>query len=368
LVYIGLRKKSVAVVVATVLLLLLCGGARAASATGDCPAGTMTDSCCPPGSLPALQEDAARALSGSVIDNRLYYSAPPTASTLGIVVIYDVHGFSGGRIKSVCDQLALAGFHVVMPDVYEGSSIGAEGGFGEEKAMAWLKAKSDYTGYLKGALKPAFEHLTSQGVTSVGAIGFCWGAYGVTKLSCDGLIHAGVSCHPSLKIGNMFFAEAEADQVKPAKAPLLFLPAGNDPPLYTDGTLVADDASVEVVAQAFPEMKHGWVPRGDAADAAVARDVEAALKAATDFLGKHLKATSTGAPAGGGGTSTKETWAELVGADGEAAVATIRSERPDLAVVETVPADAMVTMDFREDRVRVFVDDAGKVAQPPKCG
>ena len=75
----------------------------------------MTDSCCPPGSLPALQEDTARTLSGTV-ENKLYYSAPPAASTKGIVVIYDVFGFSGGRIKSVCDQIALAGFHVAMPD------------------------------------------------------------------------------------------------------------------------------------------------------------------------------------------------------------------------------------------------------------
>merc|ERR1711933_557855 len=100
----------------------------------------MTDSCCPPGSLPALQEDTARTLSGTV-ENKLYYSAPPAASTKGIVVIYDVFGFSGGRIKSVCDQIALAGFHVAMPDVYEGTDIAAQGGFGNEKAMAWLKGQ-----------------------------------------------------------------------------------------------------------------------------------------------------------------------------------------------------------------------------------
>ena len=40
--------------------------------------------------------------------------------------------------------------------------------------------------------------------------------------------------------------------------------------------------------RAFPDMAHGWVPRGDAGEAAVARDVEAALKAATDFFGARL--------------------------------------------------------------------------------
>jgi len=67
-------------------------------------------------------------------------------------------------------------------------------------------------------------------------------------------------------------------------------------------------------------------------------------------------------------TADKDSWPELVGADGEAAAATIRSERPNLSQVLTVPEDAMVTMDVREDRVRVFVDGTGKVARPPSCG
>ena len=249
----------------------------------------MADACCPPGSLPALQEDSERSLSG-VVDGKIYYSPPPDASsTRGIVVVYDVHGFSGGRIKSVCDQLALAGFHVAMPDVYEGTNIGAQGGFGNESVMTWLKQQSNYDGYLKTALQPAFDCLAAKGATGgVGAIGFCWGAYGVVKLACDGSIKAGVSCHPSLKIGQMFFDESEADQVKPAQAPLLFMPAGNDDALYSDGTLQAD-SGVEVAHRAFPDMAHGWVPRGDAAgDAAVARDVEAALKAATEFFAARL--------------------------------------------------------------------------------
>ena len=65
----------------------------------------------------------------------------------------------------------------------------------------------------------------------------------------------------------------------------------------------------------------------------------------------------------------KTAWPELVGNQpGEAAVATIQAERPDLAQVLTVPEDAMVTMDWREDRVRVFVDAQGIVCREPTCG
>ena len=160
------------------------------------------------------------------------------------------------------------------------------GGFGNEAAMAWLKKQSDYAGHTKAAMQPALDLLASKGATAVGAIGFCWGAYPMVKLASDGTIQAGVSCHPSLKIGKMFFDEDEIDQVAATKAPLLFLPAGNDDALYTDGSLKAE--GVEVTGRAFPDMSHGWVPRGDASDPAVARDVEAALKAATDFFAAKL--------------------------------------------------------------------------------
>lgn len=221
----------------------------------------------------------------------MYYVAPPEASTKGILVIYDVFGFSGGRIKSCCDSLALAGFHVAMPDVYDGTDIAKEGGLGNEKAMAWLKTLTVWDVQSK-LLEPAFDLLKSKGVTSIGAIGFCWGSYGVVKLSCEKKIAAGVSCHPSLRIGPMFFgdAESEENQLKSAGCPLAFFPAGNDPEHYKDGTLakVVKDAGQEYYFVDFPDMQHGWVPRGDTKDATIARDVEKALNESSAFFKKYL--------------------------------------------------------------------------------
>jgi hypothetical protein len=67
-------------------------------------------------------------------------------------------------------------------------------------------------------------------------------------------------------------------------------------------------------------------------------------------------------------TADKKEWPELVGQSGEDAVAKIKEERPDLAEVASMPDDAMMTMDFREDRVRVMVNGEGKVSSPPRCG
>mmetsp|Transcript_27243 Transcript_27243/g.55834 ORF Transcript_27243/g.55834 Transcript_27243/m.55834 type:complete len:208 (+) Transcript_27243:126-749(+) len=69
----------------------------------------------------------------------------------------------------------------------------------------------------------------------------------------------------------------------------------------------------------------------------------------------------------------KLSWPEqtLVGYNGEEAKRIIlRSDRHKLLEenVHILPQDAMVTMDYREDRVRIFVDDDGKVVRQPRLG
>ncbi|XP_008224405.1 PREDICTED: glu S.griseus protease inhibitor-like [Prunus mume] len=69
--------------------------------------------------------------------------------------------------------------------------------------------------------------------------------------------------------------------------------------------------------------------------------------------------TSTGAAAG------KSSWPELVGTKGEEAVATIMKENPSLKA-HTINQGSFITMDFRRDRVRVWIDEQGVVTAAPK--
>lgn len=97
----------------------------------------------------------------------------------------------------------------------------------------------------------------------------------------------------------------------------------------------------------------------------------------------------------------KVEWPELVGKPGEAAKSIIAAQRPDVKVstcreqgaraggldthkadaccllnlfgnlclqVFVVPAGSAATMDYRTDRVRVWVDPEGQVAQTPMVG
>ncbi|KAK1698263.1 hypothetical protein QYE76_014960 [Lolium multiflorum] len=68
-----------------------------------------------------------------------------------------------------------------------------------------------------------------------------------------------------------------------------------------------------------------------------------------------------------GSTATggnKTSWPELVGKSVEEATKVILKDKPDANIV-VVPADSPVTMDYRIDRVRLFVDT---VAEVPRVG
>ncbi|XVF21636.1 hypothetical protein REPUB_Repub12eG0107500 [Reevesia pubescens] len=63
----------------------------------------------------------------------------------------------------------------------------------------------------------------------------------------------------------------------------------------------------------------------------------------------------------------KSSWPELVGINGEVAAAIIAKENPKISVA-IVKEGMMVTMDFRCDRVRVWVDKYGIVKLMPQIG
>ncbi|XP_021886836.1 subtilisin inhibitor-like [Carica papaya] len=63
----------------------------------------------------------------------------------------------------------------------------------------------------------------------------------------------------------------------------------------------------------------------------------------------------------------KSEWPELVGKSAEEAERKIKEEMPG-AKIHVVPSDHYITMDFRLERVRLFVDSAGIVEKVPRTG
>ena len=65
--------------------------------------------------------------------------------------------------------------------------------------------------------------------------------------------------------------------------------------------------------------------------------------------------------------TNKEEWPELTGKTGEDAKAAILKDDSKLKV-DLLPEGSMVTMDYRTDRVRVFIDNDGQVVGVPRKG
>lgn len=65
--------------------------------------------------------------------------------------------------------------------------------------------------------------------------------------------------------------------------------------------------------------------------------------------------------------TAKSSWPEVVGLTGEEAEKKIKEDRPDVTVQIVQPGQG-VPRDFRDDRVFVYVDSAGKVEKAPAIG
>ncbi|XP_066363722.1 subtilisin-chymotrypsin inhibitor-2B-like [Miscanthus floridulus] len=74
-----------------------------------------------------------------------------------------------------------------------------------------------------------------------------------------------------------------------------------------------------------------------------------------------MSSTATAAPECGG---PKTSWPEVVGLSVEEAKKVILKDKPDADIV-VLPTGSPVTMDYRPNRVRIFVDT---VAQTPHVG
>ena len=68
-------------------------------------------------------------------------------------------------------------------------------------------------------------------------------------------------------------------------------------------------------------------------------------------------------------SNKKTSWPEVVGKmTGEEAKKVIEETNPTIAIIQILPEDSIVTMDYSESRVRIFVNNEGIVAATPIIG
>jgi len=87
------------------------------------------------------------------------------------------------------------------------------------------------------------------------------------------------------------WGEDEQELLRKVRAPQLVLASQDEPVTWKPGgsaetTLKASTG--DTVFREFGSMSHGFVPRGNMADAAIAGEVRRALEYIKGFFGKHL--------------------------------------------------------------------------------
>jgi dienelactone hydrolase len=245
-------------------------------------------SCCPDNSEPA-RPTAAHVSSVITVGNTTIYRAGPATAKVGFLSFPDVFGVDSGRTKQDADALGALGYAVALVDFTNGDYAV------ELSEVAPWVMKQDFEKVLLPRIREAITHLQEDAkVEAIASFGYCWGSWIGARLSAEDepLIKGHVSFHPSWAIENMFFGEGQIEELaKRIKVPQLLLPAANDKePLKEGGSVqkILSEASADVATRSkvidFPDMKHGWVNRGDISDAAVQQDVTKAWALARAFL------------------------------------------------------------------------------------
>lgn len=226
----------------------------------------------------------------------IYHVQPSKPSTKAIIVNHDSIGINSGRNRAICDQLSRdTGYHVLMPDFFRnGDGILNYGGFTaigmSPEGIAWFSQMTSQR--VLDDTEMVFNYMNDAGfeIESYGSTGFCFGGWVGFHQATTGKISAHVAAHPSLS-AEEFKGFGLESLVKNVKSPIMMMPAGNDPENVKEGGDVEqwlEFVGQKVEVNEFPDMFHGWVPRGNVSIPAVKRDVKLAMEKTVEFLMENM--------------------------------------------------------------------------------
>ncbi|XBJ10365.1 hypothetical protein VPH35_015243 [Triticum aestivum] len=184
--------------------------------------------------------------------------------------------------RKIADKVASSGYFVVVPDFLHGDPYVPENA--DRPIQVWLKEHAPGKAFEEA--KPVIAALKEQGVSTVGAAGYCWGAKGVAELAKANEIQAAVMSHPSF---------VTVDDIKEVKCPIAILGAETDktsPPELVkqfEQVLSSSNSGIAHFVKIFPGVSHGWTVRYKSEDAGAVKSAEEALSDMIDWFNKNLK-------------------------------------------------------------------------------
>ncbi|CEH12170.1 Predicted hydrolase related to dienelactone hydrolase [Ceraceosorus bombacis] len=240
------------------------------------------------------------------------YIASPSStrsSTVGIIFACDAFGLALKNNKILADTLAdKLGTTVYVPDYFQGDPVKPEvmndaPGTAKEvnaqsffqKAASSLKLVSMVPWFIKhrpstkyDGFKAFVKALTEEKkLEKLGAVGYCYGGKMAAYANVNELVQAAVLLHPSLISVN--------DDIKPLKAPTLFLCAESDP-VFPDklreqsqsalATRGSDAPAHEFVL--YENTVHGFGARPKLSDPLVKKAFEQSVDRTVEWFQTHL--------------------------------------------------------------------------------
>ncbi|KAJ7099938.1 dienelactone hydrolase endo-1,3,1,4-beta-D-glucanase [Mycena belliarum] len=207
-----------------------------------------------------------------------------------VLFLTDVFGLALKNNLLMADDFARNGFKTIVPDLFNGDPRAPL--FGPDAPPVdrekWRAAHGP--AQTRPPIDSVITALNTEGVTSIAATGYCFGARYVVDLAFDGLISVAALSHPSMLV-------VPADLEKYAAvstAPLLLNTCPVDPvfPLeaqaQADAILGGGKFTPWYKREHFEGCQHGFAVRGDMSDPMVKAGKEGAFKASVEWFMKHL--------------------------------------------------------------------------------
>ncbi|KAJ7066777.1 dienelactone hydrolase endo-1,3,1,4-beta-D-glucanase [Mycena belliarum] len=211
-----------------------------------------------------------------------------------LLMLTDALGLPLVNNQLLVDDFAKNGFKTILPDYLHGDPIPASVMVGVSDAMVgtvfdigkWFTTHG--TADTRPLLDKVIAALKADGVTTFGAVGYCFGGRYVFDLACDGVISAAATSHPSLL---QIPADLEK-YVATAKAPLLINSCTVDSQFPIEAQAQADKIFASFAPgykrEYFEGCTHGFAVRGDLNDPKVKAAKEAAFAVTVEWLLKYL--------------------------------------------------------------------------------
>ncbi|KAJ7441958.1 dienelactone hydrolase endo-1,3,1,4-beta-D-glucanase [Mycena galericulata] len=201
-----------------------------------------------------------------------------------ILFLTDVFGITLLNNQLLADDFARNGFKTILPDYLNGDPVppDALNSGSNFDLMKWLVPHGAPES--RPPIDKVVAALKADGVTSIGAVGFCFGGRWVFDLAFENLISAAATAHPSqIKVP----ADLEK-YVAVSKAPLLLNTCTIDAQFPHEAQAKADEIFKGFAPgyrrEYFEGCTHGFAVRGDLSDPKVKAGKEGAFKATVEWF------------------------------------------------------------------------------------